>query len=104
MKGMKPAPTVPIRPPLRPRPFNHRDLSYISECVLRFIQLIFAAVVAELYGADILKIETYEETVDSRWFYAVIVAGITGISSTAWMIPRARENRSLIWWWDLVIL
>ena len=102
MKRRKTLRTVSIRPPLRPR--APRSRFYWLESILRFIQFVPAVAVAGLYGVDLSNVRDAHKRADSRWIYAVVVAGISAITLIAFKIPVLGQQRLFCWWWEFVVL
>lgn len=66
---------------------------------LRILQFVFAITVAGLYGTDLDAARKAHVAADSRWVFAVVVAGLAGISVFIYFIH-------FVWLavWDFVIL
>jgi len=70
--------------------------------VLRFLQFLFALVVAALYGVDLQHAHKAGAYTDGKWVFAEVVAGLAAVTTLVYGIPFFKS-----WWafgWDWVLL
>jgi len=81
---------------------NGGIVSLALRFLVRFLQFIFALVVAGLYGFRLDNERNAEQYVSYQWVYAVVVGGLSAITCLVYMLPPIRSY--LIFGWDAFLL
>ncbi|AEO64957.1 db3cb1fc-81ec-47d0-87af-bbdcf748d4c7 [Thermothielavioides terrestris] len=77
-------------------------LSYLLFSILHFFQFVLAITVCGLYGADIDRTRKAGGQADGKWVYAVVVGGISAVTTLLYWIPFILRF-ALIWAWNLIL-
>ncbi|CCU80129.1 hypothetical protein BGHDH14_bgh01383 [Blumeria hordei DH14] len=62
-------------------------VAYFAHAFYRFIQLTLALTVCGLYGMDLSSADQANESLDGRWIYAVVTAGLAVMIALAYLVP-----------------
>ena len=81
-----------------------RPSSLTVRATLRFLQFVFAIIVAALYGVDLSHASHLNEHAQSSWIYAEVVACLSLITCTAHCLLTVRQSAWCTWDWVLCIL
>ncbi|KAI9676110.1 MAG: hypothetical protein M1817_000854 [Caeruleum heppii] len=83
---------------LKDKTRSTRDFcSAILRLALRSLQLVLALAVAGLYGTDLNNARKNGLGGDSRWIYAEVVAGLSGLTALIFMIPYLKIHILFVW-------
>ncbi|KAF2150233.1 hypothetical protein K461DRAFT_217845, partial [Myriangium duriaei CBS 260.36] len=68
---------------------------------LRFLQLLLALVICGVYGLDIHNARKSGYRQDGRWVFALVTAGLSGLSCLVYVLPKLKSY--WFWAWDLIL-
>lgn len=79
--------------------------SKLARFVLRFFQFVLGLTVIGLYGQDLSNASKHHAYTDSKWVYAVVVAGISCVTVLIYALPNKWKFVSWYFFaWDLVLV
>ncbi|OCK85625.1 hypothetical protein K432DRAFT_388499 [Lepidopterella palustris CBS 459.81] len=73
------------------------NIGSILRLIVRFLQFVLALTVAGLYGTDLHHAAQAHKYADSKWVYAVVVAGLSAISAVVFMLPLIKSWAFFAW-------
>jgi len=74
------------------------EISYVAFAVLHLAQFALAITVCGLYGVDLSRARAEGKYADSRWVFAVVVAGLSAVTAVAYLHPRVPRSLYLSAW------
>jgi uncharacterized membrane protein YphA (DoxX/SURF4 family) len=86
-------------------PIRRFGVAYILSTALNVVLLALALAVAGLYGQDLHRAHQAGKYQDSKWVYAVVVAGLSAVTAILLMIPFfLRFVATIAWSFILFVL
>jgi hypothetical protein len=82
--------------------FGGITLSYLLFSLLHLAQFALAIAVCALYGIDLDRARKAHVHADGKWVYAVVVAGLSALTSILYCIPTILRF-ALVWVWNLIL-
>ena len=82
--------------------FGGITLSYLLFSLLHLAQFALAIAVCALYGIDLDRARKAHVHADGKWVYAVVVAGLSALTSILYCIP-AILRFALVWVWNVIL-
>lgn len=77
-------------------------LGYMLFSLLHLAQFALAIAVCALYGIDLDRARKANVHADGKWVYAVVVAGLSALTSILYCIPYILRF-ALVWAWNLIL-
>ncbi|KAI9772711.1 MAG: hypothetical protein M1840_000306 [Geoglossum simile] len=78
-----------------------RSVHTIPRAVLRLLQFALALTVCGLYGTDIQNGNKHHQSADPKWLYAVVIGGISVVTSLIYGAPFVKSH--LFFAWDAIL-
>ncbi|KAL2020474.1 hypothetical protein VTK56DRAFT_8359 [Thermocarpiscus australiensis] len=78
------------------------SLSYLLFSILHFCQFALALTVCGLYGVELDRARKANTHADGKWVYAVVVGGLSALTSLLYFIPFVLRF-ALTWAWNLIL-
>ncbi|KAL9048748.1 MAG: hypothetical protein Q9162_007565 [Coniocarpon cinnabarinum] len=75
----------------------------ISKLIVRFLQFVLGLTVAGIYGNHVHSQSSHNQASDSSFIFAVVVGGLTCVTTIAYSIPKVKVYYCFFWDWMLVI-
>lgn len=72
--------------------------------ILRVIQLLLGLSILGVYGAELAYARAMDRPLDGRWVFAVVIAGLSILTSIVYMVPLFRSYWGWAWDWILVVM
>ena len=76
--------------------------SYLYFSTLHFLAFVFAVTVCGLYGVELDRARKADKYADSKWVFAVVVGGLSALSSILFCVPFILRF-ALRWIWNFVL-
>jgi len=73
----------------------------IPRAILRLLQFALALAVCGLYGTDIQNANKHNRGADSKWLYAVVIGGLSVVTSLVYGIPIVKSY--IFFAWDTIL-
>ncbi|KAI9844164.1 MAG: hypothetical protein M1837_005764 [Sclerophora amabilis] len=73
----------------------------IFRWALRVLQFVLALAVAGLYGTDLNNARKHELAGDPKWIYAVVVAGLSALTTLVYLVPFVKSY--FMFGWDAIL-
>jgi len=78
-----------------------RSVHTIPRAILRLLQFALALTVCGLYGTDIQNGNKEHQSADPKWLYAVVIGGLSVVTSLIYGIPLVKSY--LFFGWDTIL-
>jgi len=78
-----------------------RSVHIIPRAILRLLQFAFALAVCGLYGTDIQNANKHDQGADSKWLYAVVIGGLSVVTSLIYGVPLIKSY--IFFAWDTIL-
>ncbi|KAF2454018.1 hypothetical protein BDY21DRAFT_353833 [Lineolata rhizophorae] len=79
-------------------------IGLIFRTLVRFLQLVLALTVCGLYGTDLNAARKADKYADSKWVYAVVVAGMSAVTCLVYLTPFIKAFYAFAWDFVLWVL
>ncbi|KAI9780558.1 MAG: hypothetical protein M1839_006676 [Geoglossum umbratile] len=78
-----------------------RSVHVIPRAILRLLQFTLALAVCGLYGTDIQNASHHDKGADPKWLYAVVVGGLSVVTSLIYGVPIVKSY--IFFAWDAIL-